>query len=246
MERNTADRSRLALLQPQWADALASMTRVAVDAGLCDYAGVSELMGDGTFRTIGATAPLVEEVNELQYRSGQRPCIDSTAQAGLLHSSDAGVDPRWPVWGPDARRRGIGGLVSVALAAAERSLGALNLYRRGASGYTAEDLDTAERIGAHASIALFHLRDAEHLWKAIDARHMVGQAQGILMERFNISAEAAFSLLRRLSQEGHVKLRLIAEQVIQTRTLPPSSAGTPSPPTAHDRRSSDVLLPRAN
>lgn len=66
--------------------------------------------------------------------------------------------------------------------------------------------------------------------KAIDARHRIGRAQGILMERFNLSAETAFSLMRRLSQEGHVKLHLIADEVVRTRTLPKVSDLRMPPP----------------
>lgn len=247
MDRNVADRCRLALLQPQWADALSLVARAAVDSGLGDGAGVAARLGDGTLRTIAATDPLVDELQELQYRSGQGPCVESATQACTMQSREAGVDPRWAVWGPEAARRGIGGVLSVPLATAGRSLGALTLYHRGARDHSVEDQATAASIGDYASIAVAHLEDTEQLWKAIDARHRIGQAQGILMERFNITAEAAFSLLRRLSQENHVKLHLIAEQVVRTRTLPPTfGGGAPAQPAVHHRRSSDVVLPRAH
>ena len=222
MDRNLADRTRLALLQPDLADALALVARAAVEANLCDHAGVTEVVA-GTFRTTGSTDPLVDEVDAVQYESGEGPCVEAAYRDGVLHSYDVAADPRWPIWGPEAGRRGIGGVISVHLYTNDNGLGALNLYNEGPRRYTGDDLEAAALIGAHASIALAHFRDTEQLWKAVDARHRIGQAQGILMERFNLTAEAAFSLMRRLSQEGHVKLHLIADQVVRTRKLPTAS-----------------------
>lgn len=246
MDQDLADRSRLALQQRDWADALALLARAAVDAGLCSRAGVAEVVDKGTFRSIGSTDPMVDEVIELQCESGQGPCLDATTGCGVVHSIDASADERWPVWGPEAGRRGIGGVVSVHLSAADRSLGTLVLYHRCARTYSADDLTAARLIGAHASIALAHFHDTEHLWRAIDARHRIGQAQGILMERFNITTEAAFVLLRRLSQDGQVKLHLIADQVVRTRTLPTTfDPANPGRPTVKARRWPDLSLPRA-
>ena len=231
MDRNLADRTRLALLQPELADALALVARAAVDASLCDHAGVTEVVDGGKFRTTGSTDALVSEIDALQYESGQGPCVEAAFHDGILHSGDVASDPRWPVWGPQAGRRGIGGVISVHLYTNDNGLGAMNLYSESPRDYSDDDLETASVIGAHASIALAHFRNTEHLWKAIDARHRIGQAQGILMERFNLTAESAFSLMRRLSQEGHVKLHLIADQVVRTRTLPKAADfQTPRPP----------------
>ena len=220
MERQLAERTRQALLKPDLDDALALVARVAVETGIWTYAGITEVLSDNAFRTYGATDPVVLQIDALQYEAHEGPCIQAAYNDGALHSADVAVDPRWPVWGPQAARLGIGGVVSVHLYSSDSDLGALNLYSTGVRDYADDDLETAGLIAAHASIALAHFRDTEHLWKAIDARHRIGQAQGILMERFNLTAEAAFGVMRRLSQEGHVKLHIIADQVVRTRTLP--------------------------
>lgn len=231
MDRDLADRTRRALLQRELGDALALVARAAVDAKLCDHAGVTEVVAAGQFRTTGSTDALVSEIDAVQFASREGPCIEAAYRDGVLHSADAAADPRWPVWGPAAGRRGIGGVISVHLYASDSGLGALNLYNEGARDYTDDDLQTAALIGAHASIALAHFRDTDHLWKAIDARHRIGQAQGILMERFDLTAEGAFSQMRTLSQQSQVKLHLIADQVVRTRTLPRvSDLRTPPPP----------------
>ena len=75
-------------------------------------------------------------------------------------------------------------------------------------------------FGQHASVALATARREAGLRQAIDARHLIGQAQGILMERFDLTADQSFAVLRRYSQENNVKLRSVAAEIIETRKLP--------------------------
>jgi ANTAR domain len=80
--------------------------------------------------------------------------------------------------------------------------------------------DVAEAFAHHASLALGAVTERDNLNQAVAARHRVGLAQGILMTRRRLTAEQAFTLLRRESQNTHVKLRTIAQTVIQTGDLP--------------------------
>ena len=70
------------------------------------------------------------------------------------------------------------------------------------------------------SSVLARAQHEQTLWEAIDSRHQIGQAQGILMERYNLSADQAFAVLRRYSQEQNRKLREVANEVVSTRHLP--------------------------
>src|SRR4029077_4949117 len=80
--------------------------------------------------------------------------------------------------------------------------------------------EIAEAIAHHASQAQRAARERDNLTRAMAARHRVGLAQGILMVRRQITADQAFALLKRESQNTHVKLRTIAQTVIQTGHLP--------------------------
>lgn len=86
-------------------------------------------------------------------------------------------------------------------------------------GFAEEDRDVAHIFARHAAVALSRARDTANLWKAIDARQRIGQAQGILMERFSIDADHAFAVLRRYSQNHNVKLHQVAERLVETREL---------------------------
>jgi ANTAR domain len=80
--------------------------------------------------------------------------------------------------------------------------------------------DLAEAFAHHASLALEAVMERDNLNRAVAARHRVGLAQGILMTRRQLTADQAFTLLKRESQNTHVKLRTIAQTVIQTGDLP--------------------------
>jgi ANTAR domain len=85
--------------------------------------------------------------------------------------------------------------------------------------------DLAEAFAQIASLACGAVAERDNLNRAVVARHRVGLAQGILMTRRQLAADEAFTLLRRESQNTHLKLRTIAQTVIQTGDLP---AGTKS------------------
>jgi hypothetical protein len=80
--------------------------------------------------------------------------------------------------------------------------------------------DLAEAFAQHASLSLEAVMERDNLNRAVAARHRVGLAQGILMTRRQLTADQAFTLLKRHSQNTHVKLRTVAQKVIQTGDLP--------------------------
>lgn len=121
------------------------------------------------------------------------------------------------------------GVVSVHLYTSATAMGALNLYTTQQRSYAAEDLELARLVGAHASIVLARYRSDANLWTAIESRHRIGQAQGILMERYKISAEQALAVLRRLSGRHNIKLHMVADHIVVTGRLPESSSTNRSP-----------------
>jgi AmiR/NasT family two-component response regulator len=100
------------------------------------------------------------------------------------------------------------------------TLGSLNFYDQRPDHFDHVDLQVAHLVARHAAIAMDTINDTTNLWKAIDARKLVGQAQGILMERFDIDEEQAFSVLRRYSQDHNVKLHEVAARLVTERRLP--------------------------
>jgi AmiR/NasT family two-component response regulator len=78
-------------------------------------------------------------------------------------------------------------------------------------------------LARHAAIALSRVQDSEDYARAIDSRKLIGQAQGILMERYALDQDRAFEVLRRHSQDSNVKLRDVAQMIVDTSGPPASS-----------------------
>lgn len=201
-----------------------------------DYAGITLLKSGGRLDTVAPTDPLVEEADRLQYELGEGPCHDSALQGGTFVSQDLAADSRWPVWAPRVVSLGIGSALGAELASKNggRRLGSLNLYWEGARVITSDDVGFAHLLSRHAALALNASLTVEGLRVALDGRKRIGQAQGILMERHGLTEEQAFAVLRRNSQDHNIKLRDLAEQLVQDRRLPASGRATSAdenPPT---------------
>jgi AmiR/NasT family two-component response regulator len=96
----------------------------------------------------------------------------------------------------------------------------LSLYTLHPDAFTADDEAIAHILARHASVAVAAARHEETMARAVDARKLVGQAMGILMERFDLNGDQAFAVLRRYSQDTNTKLRDVAQHLIDTRKLP--------------------------
>ena len=78
----------------------------------------------------------------------------------------------------------------------------------------------AEVAAALASVVLAAGFTERDLQRAGHSRGLIGQAQGILMQRYGLTAEAAFTLLRRYSQLHNTKMIVLAEELTTTGEMP--------------------------
>jgi AmiR/NasT family two-component response regulator len=110
--------------------------------------------------------------------------------------------------------------MSIRLFTDHENLGALDVYARKPDAFTHEDLLDGLIVGAHAAVALSASLEEDHLRRAMDTRRMIGEATGILRERFGLSTDQAFGVLRRMSQTHNIKLYQVAQTLIETGRLP--------------------------
>jgi GAF domain-containing protein len=198
-------------------DAVLQFARHAVK---CTHAGVALSHRGGRLETVAATDPLIEESDRLQLDCDEGPSLDVITTRETVLVPDTGSDLRWPDWAPKAAALGLRSVLAVRLAASGSTLGVLQLFNTEPYAFEAGDDAVAHILARHASVALANARQEASLWQAIDARKLVGQAQGILMERFGIDQDKAFAVLRRYSQDNNIKLRDVAQRLIDTRKLP--------------------------
>ncbi len=217
----------------EFRDALQSVVDLAVTSCGCQGASVTLVRADGGVETTASSGELVERADALQYTINEGPCLRAAEQGGVYLIVDARTDPRWPRWGPAVAELGLRSILSIHLFTDQRVLGALNLYYRSRDDFSDDEVEIARVVAAHASVALAKLRSERDLWRAIDSRHLIGQAQGMLMERFKLSSEKSFSVLRRYSQQHNIKLSAVAGELIRSGRLPsgaPNSAAGPGNP----------------
>jgi GAF domain-containing protein len=186
----------------------------------CDFAGVSIVHADGTIDTPARTATLVAEVDRLQYAVRQGPCLDAIRVAETVSSPDLTHEQRWPLWAPRVAALGIASMLCVRLYTSRDTLGALNLLSRTRDAFHQDDVTTASHLAAHLAVALAESQHAEDLHSGALNRTVIGQAEGILMERFSLAPSGAFEVLSRVAQEQGAALHRVAADLVRTRVTP--------------------------
>ena len=191
----------------------------------CDFAGLFLLEG-GSITTPVHTDPIVEEIDSLQRRSGEGPCLDAIAHQLIVYADDLELDLRWPIFGPSSARKGVRSVLALPLTD-DGAHGALNLYARYPAAFGVVDRAKAVILSSLANLALAAAhsledndRRSDQLHTALSTRELIGQAEGILMERERITADQAFDILRRASQHLNIKLREVAQSLVDTGERP--------------------------
>ncbi|OBG23770.1 GAF and ANTAR domain-containing protein [Mycobacterium sp. 852002-51057_SCH5723018] len=197
---------------------LADVTTTAVQLiPAADIAGVLLVKKGGEFESLADTDSLVAQLDKLQHDFGEGPCADAALNETIVRTDDLRSEPRWPRYAPAAVERGVLSSLSFKLYTAERTAGALNLFSFKANVWDTEAETIGSVFAAHAAAAILAGRHGEQMLSALSSRDRIGQAKGIIMERYSVDDVRAFELLRRLSQESQGKLVDVAQRVIDTR-----------------------------
>jgi GAF domain-containing protein len=184
-----------------------------------EEASISEVCRRRAVRTAAATDPLARAVDLAQYETGQGPCLDSLYEQQTLRLSDICGEPRWPDFCARAGELGVRSMLAVQLYVEGDNLGALNLHSRRVDAFSDESEQVALMFAAHAAVAMAGARRQEQMCTAVDSRDLIGQAKGILIERYKISSLEAFRLLTVTSQTTNTKLYDVAEFLVRTGVL---------------------------
>jgi hypothetical protein len=175
--------------------------------------------------TAASSHPIAIELDELQFAVNEGPCLDAIAFGTPSHAEDLAEDPRWPQFGPVAAQVGIRSALAFRLT--EQPVSALTVYARHPAAFTATDRAKGLIFATVAGLALDVVGEraedqqrVANLHEALRTRELIGQAQGILMERERITGEKAFDELRLASQHLNVALREVARTLVETGETP--------------------------
>lgn len=196
-------------------ESVEKITAVAADALGTSHVGIALLhRGGKTLRSVGATSVVVDEANHLQSRIGEGPSVDAAGEFGTVVSQEISQDDRWPTWSAHAASLGIGSALCSQLHVGNRRLGVLSIYAQEENSFTGAETELAQLLALNAALAIRRIEIIEGLTTALQSRTVIGQAQGVLMERYKIDAAAAFAVLRRYSQEQNVRVVDVASEIL--------------------------------
>jgi GAF domain-containing protein len=199
-------------------DVLSDVTAAAMELiPGADTAGVLLIGKDGRWDSVANTSDLPHRLDELQMLFNEGPCVEAALDELIVRTEDFRSEDRWPKYSPAVVEIGVLSGLSFKVYTADRTAGALNLFSFTPRAFDAEDETTGVVLAAHAAAAILASRHGEQLVSALSTRDRIGQAKGIIMERFGVDDVQAFEMLRKLSQDSNTKLIDVAQRVIDTR-----------------------------
>ncbi len=199
-------------------DVLADVTSTAKELiPGTDSAGILMIGKGGKFDSLAGTDELPHRLDVLQMKFEEGPCVQAAIAETIVRTDDFRTEHRWPRYSPAVVDIGVLSGLSLKLYTSNRTAGALNLFAFKPNAFDATDETTGAVLAAHAAAAILASREGEELQSALSTRDRIGQAKGIIMERYNVDDIRAFEMLRKLSQDGNTRLVDIAQRVIDTR-----------------------------
>jgi hypothetical protein len=216
---------------------LRAVIEFALRSGPWDAASISVLGPGGILRSVACYAERAADADRLQGEVGEGPCLDAVGpepdgprREPMVIAVDLCTEHRWPRWASAAMALGFRAVVALRLFT-DHTVGSISLYARHPRGVDRGALEDAQIVAALASVVLARVCSERDLWRAVESRGLIGQAQGMLMQRYGVSAESAFAVLRRYSQQHNTKLVVLAEQLTTTGELPGLSRVERKPPS---------------
>lgn len=180
-------------------------------------AGILLVKKGGEFESLATTSELPHQLDILQMTFGEGPCVQAALADTVVRTDDFRVETRWPQYAPAVADIGVLSGLSFKLYTGDRTAGALNLFGFEPMQWDADAESLGMVLAAHAAAAIAATQEEQQLQAAVLSRDRIGQAKGIIMERFGVDDVRAFEMLRQLSQEQNVKLIDVAGRVIDTR-----------------------------
>lgn len=195
--------------------AVVTSTAVKLIEGV-DFADVM-LLDEGNVESVAPTHSLAGALDAAQIRLQQGPCLHAALAQDVVHCPDLTADGQWPQFAAAAVAVGVHSMLSFRLYSHHTGAGALNLFGHTKDPFTADDLLIGAMLATHAANALLAINKQRQFESALASRDVIGQAKGMLMERFEVSAVRAFEMMTTLSQDTNTPLRVIAHRITEAR-----------------------------
>jgi transcriptional regulator with GAF, ATPase, and Fis domain len=200
---------------------LAELTESAVTAVPgAQYAGITVASRDGKVRTASATDRYPSLLDDIQQRHDEGPCLSAAWEQHIIRIDDMMLERRWPAYCCAAiEETPIRSIMSFQLFADHHTMSALNFYAERPNAFDDDAVELGVIMAAHTSLAWNLVRRNQQFRSALASRDIIGQAKGMVMERFKIDSAQAFELLKRLSQNSNTPVAVVARQLVESERL---------------------------
>jgi GAF domain-containing protein len=197
---------------------LAELTQSALTAMPgAQYAGIAVASRNGKVRSVASTDRYPVLLDEIQQRHEQGPCLSAAWEDQVIRINDINRENRWPAYCQDViRETPIRSVISFQLFADHHEVGALNFYAERPNAFDDDAVEMGLILATHTALAWNMIRRDEQFRSALASRDIIGQAKGMIMERFKTDAVQAFELLKRLSQSSNTPLVVVARQLVES------------------------------
>lgn len=189
----------------------------------CDGVSLMLIRPGGRISTPAYSSRTAYEADQVQYETGQGPCLEAMRDDDTIVIRDIESEERWPDFRGGMLELGLRSFLSFRLfivADREDTMGALNLYAREPASFERRELVVGRAFASHLSVAMKAAIDVAGLESALRSRDVIGQAKGVLMERERIGPSEAFDRLRKLSQASNRPVQEIAGEIAETGDVP--------------------------
>lgn len=168
----------------------------------------------GQYEAVGATSGLATKLAALQQKFNEGPCLSAVEGETVVRCDDLLNDRRWPQFGAAAVAQGVSSILSFQLYVHNKHRAALNLLANERQAFTRQAEAIAAMLAIHAAAALI-IHDKELQFRsALASRDIIGQAKGMIMEKFRVDAVRAFEFLVKRSQTSNVPVAQIAAELV--------------------------------
>jgi anti-anti-sigma factor len=181
--------------------------------------GVSvTLERDGRLATVAASNDTVLRMDGHQYETGEGPCLSAADRGHWFHIESLADEKRWPAFVPRAIEEGIASVLSMPLLSVDQPLGALNIYSNTRSAFGPQQQELATLFAEQASALLIDADAAattgQYVITALVARQTIARAQGVLMAREHLTADAAASAIHRSARSAKIRVAHHAAAIV--------------------------------
>lgn len=200
------------------------LPRVVPGADHITLSSSTDATGTDGAEVAATTDPAAAVAVLLQYDLREGLAIDALRSGLAIVSNDLREETRWPEWLPRITSTTmLRSMLAITVCPGRSPTYVLTLASDRRDAYRQVSVQAVEAAAAHLTVAVETASTIHHRGVAMETRTVIGRAEGIVMERLDLTADQAHHYLQRVSQQRNRKLAELAEELVRTRRLPDAS-----------------------